>query len=118
MVHLTSDDFDLATVLRAAETLGAERDPAGVVARLMEMVVASAGAERGVLLLAHDEVWEIAARHGTDASDVGSRVALDGVTGASAGALRYVARTEACTIIITRPALTPWPDTSPTRTHR
>jgi serine phosphatase RsbU (regulator of sigma subunit) len=92
-VHLRSDDFDLATVLRAAEALGAERDPRGVVARLMEKVVGSAGAERGVLVLAREHGWEIAARHGAAIDDVGARVELDAVEGAAVAALRYVART-------------------------
>lgn len=91
-IRLSSDDLDLRTVLRAAEALGAERDPHGVVRTLMQMVVASGGAERGVLLIAREDGWEVGARHGSELGDVGARVALDAVEQASRTALRFVMR--------------------------
>lgn len=92
--HLRASDLDVETVRHAAQALAEERDPRGVVGRLMSLVVESAGAERGALLLARDGAWELSARlEGSSVVEAPASVDLDAVEGVATAAVRYVART-------------------------
>ncbi|AUX45151.1 protein kinase [Sorangium cellulosum] len=54
--------LDVSTAVRAAQALSSELDPERVVGRLMELVLESAGAQRGVLLLVEAEELSVVAR--------------------------------------------------------
>ncbi|WP_437821025.1 AAA family ATPase [Sorangium sp. So ce1078] len=54
--------LDVNTAVRAARALSSELDPERVVGRLMELVLESAGAQRGVLLLVEGEELAVVAR--------------------------------------------------------
>ncbi|WP_437779108.1 AAA family ATPase [Sorangium sp. So ce1097] len=54
--------LDVNTAVRAARALSSELDPERVVGRLMELVLESAGAQRGVLMLAEGEELSVVAR--------------------------------------------------------
>ncbi|WP_437932341.1 AAA family ATPase [Sorangium sp. So ce291] len=54
--------LDVNTAVRAAQALSSELDPERVVGRLMELVLESAGAQRGVLLLVSGEELSVVAR--------------------------------------------------------
>ncbi|WP_441286264.1 AAA family ATPase [Sorangium sp. KYC3313] len=54
--------LDVNTAVRAARALSSELDPERVVGRLMELVLESAGAQRGVLLLGEGEELSVVAR--------------------------------------------------------
>ncbi|WP_437287277.1 AAA family ATPase [Sorangium sp. So ce406] len=54
--------LDVNTAVRAARALSSELDPERVVGRLMELVLESAGAQRGVLLLVEGEELSVVAR--------------------------------------------------------
>ncbi|WP_438025415.1 AAA family ATPase [Sorangium sp. So ce233] len=57
-----SAQLDVNTAVRAARALSSELDPQRVVGRLMELVLESAGAQRGVLLLVEGEELSVVAR--------------------------------------------------------
>ncbi|WP_437670161.1 AAA family ATPase [Sorangium sp. So ce131] len=57
-----SAELDVSTAVRAAQALSSELDPERVVGRLMELVLESAGAQRGVLLLVDGEELSVVAR--------------------------------------------------------
>ncbi|WP_434044092.1 MULTISPECIES: AAA family ATPase [Sorangium] len=57
-----SAQLDVDTAVRAARALSSELDPERVVGRLMELVLESAGAQRGVLLLVEGEELSVVAR--------------------------------------------------------
>ncbi|MGK3998797.1 AAA family ATPase [Sorangium sp. So ce1024] len=54
--------LDVNTAVRAARALSSELDPERVVGRLMELVLESAGAQRGVLMLVEGEELSVVAR--------------------------------------------------------
>ncbi|HTN84458.1 MAG TPA: AAA family ATPase [Sorangium sp.] len=54
--------LDVNTAVRAAQALSSELDPERVVGRLMELVLESAGAQRGVLMLVSGEELSVVAR--------------------------------------------------------
>ncbi|WP_437627747.1 AAA family ATPase [Sorangium sp. So ce1151] len=54
--------LDVNTAVRAAQALSSELDPERVVGRLMELVLESAGAQRGALLLVSGEELSVVAR--------------------------------------------------------
>ncbi|APR75806.1 Serine/threonine-protein kinase PknA [Minicystis rosea] len=62
--------LDVGTVIRAAEALSSELDPAQVVGRLMELVLENAGAQRGALVLKDGEALSVVARLSADGTRV------------------------------------------------
>ena len=92
---LGSLQLDVATVVRAAQTLSSELDSHRVVGRLMDLVLENAGAQRGALILKEKEVFSVVAR----LTGVGSRIEtgfaepLEQSSDVSAAVVQYVART-------------------------
>jgi len=60
----TGGSLDLATVMKAAQAISGEMVLDKLLARLMEIVIENAGAERGALLLAEDGEWMVKAQGG------------------------------------------------------
>ncbi|WP_437298915.1 protein kinase domain-containing protein [Sorangium sp. So ce426] len=58
----TGASLDVNTAVRAAQALSSERDPERVVGRLMELLLANAGAQRGALVLREGEALSVVAR--------------------------------------------------------
>jgi serine/threonine protein kinase len=54
--------LDVNTAVRAAQALSSELDPDRVVGRLMELLLANAGAQRGTLVLAEEDALVVTAR--------------------------------------------------------
>jgi GAF domain-containing protein len=90
---------DAAALVRAAQALVGEVALEVVLERLVRLVVESAGAQRGVLLLAHDEQLEVAARLDGDEVVVGEPVPLEQATDIAASVVRYVARTREAVVL-------------------
>ena len=84
---------DAATLVRAAQALVGEVVLERVLARLVRLVVESAGAQRGVLLLAPDGQLQVAARLDDDRVEVGEPLPLESASDIAASIVRYVART-------------------------
>lgn len=84
---------DAATLVRAAQALVGEVVLERVLAQLVRLVVESAGAQRGVLLLAVDGQLRIAARQDDDHVAVDEPVPLEQAADIAASVVRYVART-------------------------
>jgi predicted ATPase/signal transduction histidine kinase/tRNA A-37 threonylcarbamoyl transferase component Bud32 len=90
-------DLDLASVLKAAQSISAEIVLPRLLVRLISIVIEYAGAERGALLLLHDDELTMAAEAAiglaaTD-GDSASAVAPRDVSALPASVLRYVQRT-------------------------
>ncbi|MGL5193418.1 MAG: serine/threonine protein kinase, partial [Chroococcales cyanobacterium] len=56
-----SANLDLASVLKASQTLSGEMDLNSLLARLLEIVLKTAGADKGLLLMPQDSQWFIEA---------------------------------------------------------
>jgi signal transduction histidine kinase len=88
-------ELELDTACRQAQALSGELDPARVVTRLMDLVLESAGAQRGVLALPRGEAFLVVARLSSTGTriDTGSSELLLRGPSFAATAVRYVART-------------------------
>ncbi|XXX82357.1 AAA family ATPase [Sorangium sp. So ce134] len=87
--------LDVNTAVRAARALSSELDPERVVGRLMELVLESAGAQRGVLLLAEGEELSVAARLSVEGAriETGLSEPLAQSLDVARTVVQYVART-------------------------
>ncbi|MRG97557.1 AAA family ATPase [Polyangium spumosum] len=87
--------LELSTVVQAAQALSSELDPDRVVARLMELVLSNAGAERGALLLGDGEALSVVARLSVEGPriEAGLSEPLERSRGLAVTAAHYVART-------------------------
>jgi predicted ATPase/signal transduction histidine kinase len=95
-----TDALDLRTVLKAAQALAGEIVLPRLLERLMSIAVENAGAERGFLLLDHDNAWRIAADVSFDDSRTPrvrthplDSAAADPTMRLAASVVAYVART-------------------------
>lgn len=87
--------LDVNTAVRAARALSSELDPERVVGRLMELVLESAGAQRGVLLLAEGDELSVVARLSVEGGriETGLSEPLSQSREVASTVARYVART-------------------------
>ncbi|WP_437603845.1 AAA family ATPase [Sorangium sp. So ce590] len=87
--------LDVNTAVRAAQALSSELDPERVVGRLMELVLESAGAQRGVLLLVEGEELSVVARLSVEGAriETGLSEPLAQSDEVARTVVRYVART-------------------------
>ncbi|WP_437978809.1 AAA family ATPase [Sorangium sp. So ce295] len=87
--------LDVNTAVRAAQALSSELDPERVVGRLMELVLESAGAQRGVLLLGEGEELSVVARLSVEGSriETGLSEPLSQSSEVARTVAHYVART-------------------------
>jgi predicted ATPase/signal transduction histidine kinase/ActR/RegA family two-component response regulator len=87
--------LDVNTAVRAAQALASELDPTSVVGRLMELVLANAGAQRGALVLREGDTLSVVARLSVEGAHI--ETGLSEPLGQSpelpATVLQYVART-------------------------
>ena len=90
------DALDLSSVMKATRAISCEMELDRLLAEVMRIVIENAGAQRGVLLLQENEVWQVTARGRAGASQVEIPHPVDtGENGeVSAGVIRYVARTK------------------------
>ena len=90
-------DLDLASVLKAAQSISAEIVLPRLLARLISIVTEYTGAQRGALLLLRDDELAVAAEAALGEAAMGSEsptaVAPRDVTALPASVLRYVQRT-------------------------
>jgi signal transduction histidine kinase/CheY-like chemotaxis protein len=88
-------EVDVNTIVRAAQALASELDPTSVVGRLMELVLANAGAQRGALALREGDALLVVARLSVEGDHI--ETGLSEPLGQSpelpATVLHYVART-------------------------
>ncbi|WP_437282881.1 AAA family ATPase [Sorangium sp. So ce375] len=87
--------LDVNTAVRAARALSSELDPERVVGRLMELVLESAGAQRGVLLLGEGEELSVVARLSVEGGHIetGLSEPLSQSSDVARTVAHYVART-------------------------
>ena len=86
--------LDVGTVVRAAQALSSELDPARVVGRLMELVLQTAGAQQGVLVLNAGDVLSVVARLSVEGAriETGLPEPLAHSLGVAATVVEFVAR--------------------------
>ena len=65
-----TESLDIATVIKASQTLSEEIVLKNLLGKLMEIAIANAGAEKGFLLLKKDDHWFIEAEGNVDHSNV------------------------------------------------
>lgn len=68
--------LQVEAAVRAAQTLSGELDPERIVAQLMRLVIASAGAQRGALLLGAEESLNVIARLDTPKSQIETNMCI------------------------------------------
>ena len=103
----TPAHLDLQSVHKAARAISAEIEVRDLIRTMMSIVMESAGADRGVLLLEKDERWQIEAS--ADLGDAGVRVDFptgrqhrpepEGSSGAPSSVVNYVLQTRAAVAI-------------------
>ncbi|MFT3764409.1 MAG: GAF domain-containing protein [Minicystis sp.] len=88
--------LDVDTAMRAAQALSGELDSTRVVARLMELVLENAGAQRGALVLCRGEALLVAARLSATGAriETGLSEPLAEARAVAARAVQYAARTQ------------------------
>ena len=92
---ITDAALDLATALKAAQTLSSEMTLDRLLETMMALVIEHAGAQRGVFLREHDGRWLIVARQDIDLGGVTSvaPVPIESCEEVSRGIIQYVKRT-------------------------
>jgi PAS domain S-box-containing protein len=87
--------LDVETLMKMTRAISGEMELQRLTAALMRIVIESAGAQRGVLLLEENATWEIVARGelGANAVEVSRPLDMDRSDLVAAGVVRYVART-------------------------
>ena len=87
-------DLDLLTVVRATRTIAAELNLGNLLQRLMRILLENAGAQRGVLVLAHGDTLEVAAEAtlAPDCMETELRELLDESVRLPVTIVNYVAR--------------------------
>jgi signal transduction histidine kinase len=88
-------ELELNTACRQAQALSGELDPARVVTRLMDLVLETAGAQRGALVLPRGEAFVVVARLSSSGTrtDAASSELLPQTRCFATTAVQYVART-------------------------
>jgi len=88
--------LDLDTALKASQTIASEMELDRLLAKMIEIVIANAGAQLGALVLPKDDTWEIAAEGSIAPRRVAvhSSRSLEESPTVAAGIIRYVARTK------------------------
>jgi chemotaxis protein methyltransferase CheR len=72
---ITSIQMDLDSIISASQTLSAETDLEQLLSRMMNLVMANSGAEKGVLLLRQENDWFVQAR--SDITDAEHEIMLN-----------------------------------------
>ncbi len=88
-----ADSLDLAAVIRAAQALSGEIQLAGLLRRLLTLMVENAGAERAFLILKKGGALTVEASLDGDRVTAGAPVPLEASDALSAAVVYYVART-------------------------
>jgi signal transduction histidine kinase len=93
--------LDVNTVVRAAQALSSELDLERVIGRLMELVLESAGAQRGVLLLVKGEEISVVARLSVEGAciETGLSEPLSQSRDVARTVAHYVARTKEAIVV-------------------
>lgn len=88
--------LDTVTLIKAAETIAAERRLPQLLQTMMHIVIENAGAQRGVLLLQEDESLLIQAEVQIDVPEVAvmQRLLLSAVSGLPQSVINYVSRSK------------------------
>ena len=92
-VDAGDSQVDVQTVIRASQTLSGEIQLDKLLARLMNLVIENAGAQKGALLLAEQGRLYVQAAINGDAIDVQQHLSLEKSTGISVSVVNYVKRT-------------------------
>ena len=92
----SSTPLDLASIMKAAQTLSGEMVLSRLLEKMMHIVIENAGAEKGFLLLPKQDSWFIEAQGHVDSSDttVLQKLPLEESEQVSANIVHYVARTQ------------------------
>jgi predicted ATPase/signal transduction histidine kinase/CheY-like chemotaxis protein/tRNA A-37 threonylcarbamoyl transferase component Bud32 len=95
--HLhTSSDLDLASVMKASQTLSGEMVLSKLLANMMHIVIENAGAEKGVLLLPKENQWFIEAQKEIKCDEVKvlHALAIEQQNQVPITLIHYIARTQ------------------------
>ncbi len=86
--------IDVDTVVRAAQALSTDLDPTRVVGRLMGLVLETAGAQRGVLLLTEGDLLVIVARLSVESGNIETQLSepMSRDSDVATAVVHYVAR--------------------------
>ena len=95
-----SGSFDLIAAMRASQAIASELDPDRLIERVMRILIANAGAQRGLLIAVRGERLEIAAALTIEPDEMRLRLAEDVHASAelATSVVQYVART--CEIVV------------------
>lgn len=93
--------LDLQTAIRAAQALSGELDPERVIGRLMELCLANAGAENGVLAMGDEESLVLVARLSVQDSSIqtGLSLPVNACDDVPSTVLQYVARSRQVVVV-------------------
>jgi len=91
-----AENLDLRTVLKASQAISGEIELDKLLAKMMNIVIENAGAQKGFLILAKGDEWRIEAMADVDKSNVQvlQSTRIDANNTVSAGIIHYVARTQ------------------------
>ncbi|MEM9003265.1 MAG: AAA family ATPase [Cyanobacteria bacterium P01_F01_bin.86] len=95
------DTLDLATVLKASQTLSEEMQLNRLLSSLMRLLLENAGAQRGFLLLETDDHFRVEAQWNVDQEmvDVATSLDLESCNLLSPAIVHYVARTQSSVVL-------------------
>ncbi len=102
----SSLSIETETAVRAAQTLASELTPTRIVSELMRLVIESAGAQRGVLLLGHEDALVVTARLNSVQSliEAGLHTPLSACSEVAHGMVDAVVRTRQSLLLPDAPA--------------
>jgi len=97
----STENLDLDTVLKASHAISSEMEMNRLLSEVMRIVIENAGAQTGVLFFEKDGLWLATAkgRIGTSEIEIPQPVDVDEGDEASAGVIRFVARTREPVVI-------------------
>ncbi|MEK8020825.1 MAG: GAF domain-containing protein, partial [Candidatus Parabeggiatoa sp.] len=90
----TSQWLDLDSVMKASQTLSGEIVLSQLLSKMMRIVIENAGAERGFLILPHEDKWVIEAEGTIDKKEITTLHSLPAENHLPEAIISYVARTQ------------------------